>query len=211
MTFKTTERVIRRIHIIGGPGSGKSDLARKLGKYLGIPIYHLDELAFEGRYFTKRPLDARLADVRRIAVQPAWVTEGIFLGWTDELLCSADVIVWLDGMTWPGAIWRISVRTARWSLQEAKRQPGVRKFTRFGDYSRNLRLFLGVLASSRRYYRSRRLDRPAIEPIESRIATAQQLAPYWAKVVHCHSEHEVQVFVAGIGIEAQDGYTPQKI
>ena len=211
MTFKTAARVIRRIHIVGGPGSGKTALAHKLGTCLGIPIYHLDQIAFEGPYFARRPLEARLTDVRRIAAQPAWITEGIFVGWTDELLYRADIVVWLDAVTWSGAILRISLRTARWGLEEAKRQPGVRKFTRFRDYSRNLRLFIDVLTSSWRYYCTRVLDGPAIDPTESRLATAQQLAPYWAKVVHCRSDHELQVFMAGIVMEAQDGYTPQEI
>ena len=122
-----------------------------------------------------------------------------------------DVIVWLDCVTWHTAIWRISVRTARWGLEEAKRQPGVRKFTRFRDFSRNLRLFIGVLTSSRRYYHTKVLDGPVTDPIESRMATAQYLAPYWAKVVHCRTDPELQVFMAGIIVESQGGYTPQEI
>ncbi|MFW5904155.1 MAG: AAA family ATPase [Candidatus Saliniplasma sp.] len=31
-----------KIAIIGSPGSGKSTFAKKLGKKLNIPVYHLD-------------------------------------------------------------------------------------------------------------------------------------------------------------------------
>ena len=47
---------MQRIHIIGGTGSGKTTLARKIGTHLGIPFYDLDEVsgmaAFEKAAFT---------------------------------------------------------------------------------------------------------------------------------------------------------------
>ena len=33
-----------KIHIVGGPGSGKSFLAKKLSRELGIPHYDLDDI-----------------------------------------------------------------------------------------------------------------------------------------------------------------------
>ncbi|HEU5097960.1 MAG TPA: hypothetical protein VFU22_02875 [Roseiflexaceae bacterium] len=187
----------RRIHIIGGPGSGKTVLAQKLGATFGIPVYQLDEIAFEGPEFTKRPLETRLDDVRRIAAQHTWVTEGIFIGWTDDLLCGADTIIWLDCVSWRAAVKRIIMRFARWGLDEAKRQTGARKFTRFNDYVRNLRQLLGVIVSSRRYYYSRSIDR-SLDPDQSRAATEQYLISYWDKVVHCCNMHDVQECVANI-------------
>jgi len=38
----------------------------------------------------------RLAMIQQIVRQPAWVTEGGHLGWTEPLFAAADVIVWLD-------------------------------------------------------------------------------------------------------------------
>jgi hypothetical protein len=38
----------------------------------------------------------RLAMIAQIVRQPAWVTEGGHLGWTEPLFAAADVIVWLD-------------------------------------------------------------------------------------------------------------------
>lgn len=46
-----------KIHIIGGPGSGKSFMAEKLSNQYGIPHYDLDELQWDneaGDYGTKR-------------------------------------------------------------------------------------------------------------------------------------------------------------
>jgi adenylate kinase family enzyme len=86
-----------RIHVIGPPGSGKTTLAQRLASSLRLPFYELDYIAWEEGYpGTERPLEVRLKEVHRIASQPAWVTEGVFLSWTEELLCEADCIVWLD-------------------------------------------------------------------------------------------------------------------
>ena len=45
-----------KIHIVGGPGSGKTFLAEKLSRELGIPHYDLDDIqwANEGDYGKKR-------------------------------------------------------------------------------------------------------------------------------------------------------------
>lgn len=192
MTVQVQSSVLRRIHIIGGPGSGKTVLARRLGTALNIPVYELDKVAFEGPNVDNRPLAARLADVHDIAKQPAWVTEGIFLGWTDELLRNADVIIWLDYVSWRLALRRISVRFINGGWQEVKRQQGIRKFTRFRDYARNLRQLIGVFFSSRHYYTNPMMELSDGDLAESRTATARVLEPYWTKVVHCQTLNKVQ-------------------
>ena len=84
----------KRIHIIGCGGSGKTTLARQLAAAFEAPCYELDGIGYDGH--SKRSLENRLHDVRQIAAQPQWVSEGGYLWWVDELLQSADVIVWLD-------------------------------------------------------------------------------------------------------------------
>ncbi|HEY1015287.1 MAG TPA: hypothetical protein VGE07_21455, partial [Herpetosiphonaceae bacterium] len=86
----------RKIHIVGGGGSGKTTLARRLAAATQAPLYELDAIGYEGGAGAKRPLAAKLADIARISAEPAWVTEGIFLWWTDELLAAAELIIWLD-------------------------------------------------------------------------------------------------------------------
>ena len=60
----------RRIHIVGGPGSGKTTLAARLGRHLGVPVYDLDAIAYEAGAGPKRELGARRTDVDRFAVGP---------------------------------------------------------------------------------------------------------------------------------------------
>ena len=169
----------RRIHIVGGPGSGKTTLARRLAIRDALPVHDLDAVAYERGAGPKRPLDLRLADARRIAAGPAWVTEGIYLWWTDELLRAADAIVWLD-LPWRIAARRIVVRHARASLAGTNRHRGIRKLVTF-------------LRSTRSYHHG-----PAVAPAApdddgaiTRSATARILSPYADKLVHCRTPAEV--------------------
>lgn len=188
----------RRIHIIGGPGSGKSTLGRLLGSHLGVPVYNLDKIAFVDRLFTERPRAVQRADVYTIASQPTWIAEGIFLDWTDELLRAADIIIWLDNVSWYTAVKRIVWRFAQGGLAEAKRQPGRHKFTRFNDYARNLRQLVGVLRFSRAYYHATLPDVRNGKLVISRAATIQCLAPYRHKVTHCCSADDVNKLVESL-------------
>jgi molybdopterin-guanine dinucleotide biosynthesis protein len=171
---------IRRVHVVGGAGSGKTTLARRLVDRLGAPHHDLDAVGYEGGAGPKRSLEARLADVRRIAAEPSWVTEGIYLRWTEELLRAADLIVWLD-VPWRVAAWRIVLRHVRADLTGTNRHRGYRKLARF-------------VCGTRRYYLAAAPPEPTAPDDDfalSRAATAVALAPYAAKVVRCQSARDV--------------------
>jgi len=106
----------RRIHIVGGPGSGKTTLASSLATYFSISAHHLDDVALtEGAmpdFRPKRALSLRRRDVGRLSDNARWVTEGSYLWWTEALFERADVIVWLDA-PWPTAARQIVNRHAR--------------------------------------------------------------------------------------------------
>jgi len=169
----------RRIHIIGGAGSGKSTLARAIASSRALPVYDLDAVAYEHGAGGKRSLDARLADVRRIDGQPDWVTEGIFLWWTDELLRTADVILWLD-LPWRIGARRVVIRHARASIAGTNRHRGIMKLLRF-------------LWATRQYYG---VKPPPTAPDDdratSRAATAIALAEHPPKVIRCRRPADIR-------------------
>jgi hypothetical protein len=175
---------MRRIHVVGGPGSGKTTVSRQLAIRLGAPTFDLDEIAYLGGAGAKRALAERLADIAAIRTQPAWITEGIYLWWVDDLFRDADAIVWLD-VSWRVAAWRIVVRHARASLAGTNRHPGVGKLFRF-------------LRSTHRYYVDPVLRPPRApddEGVVTRAHTANQLAPYGHKLVHSRDSTAVATFL----------------
>ena len=101
-----------KIHIIGIPSAGKTTLASGLSDRLETPFYVLDGLAFVDEAWTLRGESERDEMLADILDKPAFITEGGFLGWTDELLAAADMILWLDPPL-PKLVWRHVLRFRR--------------------------------------------------------------------------------------------------
>jgi adenylate kinase family enzyme len=184
---------LRRIHIVGGPGSGKTTLAHKIGTSLDIEVYELDLIAFVGPDYVERGMPERLADISIIANHPTWITEGFFILWTDHLLACADIIVWLDHVNWERSMRHTVQRFVKSALQEAKNRRGLAKFTRFHDYARHLKQLIRVFFSSRAYYAISTSSQQS--QIESWQNTAKHLTFYKDKVIHCHHDEAVIAFL----------------
>lgn len=88
-----------KIHIIGGPGSGKTSLAEKFSEELGLRHYDLDELQWDNEsdyYGVKRdPIerDKLLCDVLK---NHDWVIEGVYYAWCQQCFADADRIYLLS-------------------------------------------------------------------------------------------------------------------
>jgi adenylate kinase family enzyme len=174
-----------RIHIVGGPGSGKTTLARRLDAEFGVAAYDLDTFAYEGGAGCKRDLDMRRTDVARLADTPRWVTDGIYLWWCDPLAQHADVIVWLD-VAWRVALFRIVRRHVVRSLAGDNPHRGVRKLMRF-------------VWHTRRYYVARKPETRRDDGDDgaiTRIATRDWLTPHAAKVRRCRGQRDLERVIA---------------
>jgi hypothetical protein len=187
----------RRIHITGGPGSGKTHLATRLAGITGLSVHHLDNVArVGGGDGPVRSDDERQPLVDAILASDGWITEGVHLGWTEPLLERADVIVWLDSTTWPHAAGRIVRRFVAGAWREARTRRGRERFARFWDYGRNLRSLREALLETRRYYTAQGVDggRPRSPTLDTRVATREQLGAYQGRLVLCRDAAEADEF-----------------
>jgi adenylate kinase family enzyme len=87
--------MLQRIHIIGGPGSGKTYAARHLSHLLGVPAYDLDDLFWDNaaRSYGVRASDAnRDAKLMSITDEATWIIEGVYYRWLNPSFERADII-----------------------------------------------------------------------------------------------------------------------
>lgn len=87
-----------KIHIIGGPASGKTTLAKQLSKELHIPHYDLDDLQWDNGagYGTKRDPNERDRLLEKVLSEDEWITEGVYYAWCGRYFEDADRIYLLQ-------------------------------------------------------------------------------------------------------------------
>ena len=84
-----------KIHIIGGPGSGKSQIAAKLSKMLRLPKHELDNFFWDhdSEFFgSQTPSVKRAEKLSKVLAQEKWIIEGVYHSWLEESFSQADYI-----------------------------------------------------------------------------------------------------------------------
>jgi len=86
---------MKKIIVIGCPGSGKSTFSWALHQITGIPLFHLDMLYWNPDRTTvdKTIFRERLADVMR---GECWIIDGNYSGTMEMRMEACDTIVFLD-------------------------------------------------------------------------------------------------------------------
>jgi len=115
-----------RIHIIGGPGSGKSFIAAELSRRLAVPAYDLDELFWDRaalRYGVRADGQERGRRLAAIVAQDGWIIEGVYYGWLAPSFEAADVIIELSPSIWIRH-WRV---LRRFLLRKLRRNASKRE------------------------------------------------------------------------------------
>ncbi|MDE1466681.1 AAA family ATPase [Aurantiacibacter sp. D1-12] len=86
---------MKRVMIIGPCGAGKSTLAFELAERTGLPLFHMDKLAWnEG--WVDTPNEELRELLRPIVAQERWLIEGNYGSTMPDRLPRADTIVYLD-------------------------------------------------------------------------------------------------------------------
>jgi hypothetical protein len=168
-----------RIYIAGGPGSGKTTLAKRISSSLTLPFYEMDLIGWENGVGAQRPLELCMQEVHEIAIQTGWVAEGGHRPWIDELLQRAELIVWLD-LSWTIARWRLLTRHLRASLAGTNKHRGLIKLYHF-------------IRHAKVFYTSTQPNRG------TRLMEAKELQPYMQKTVHCQCPSEVEACFLTLG------------
>lgn len=86
---------MKRIIVIGCPGSGKSRLSRELHTKTGIPLYHLDMIFWNADKTTveKSVFLSRLSDV---LAKERWIIDGNYASTMEQRMAACDTVVFLD-------------------------------------------------------------------------------------------------------------------
>ena len=86
-----------KIRIVGGPGSGKTYLAKRISKKLKIPRYDLDDIFWDNSsvYGKQRNKEEREEIFQKILKEDNWIIEGVYYAWCEESFSKADKILLL--------------------------------------------------------------------------------------------------------------------
>ena len=111
----------RKIHIIGGPGSGKSYIATKIAATYNLPVFDLDDIFWDRnaiRYGVKASDEERDEALTHILASAAWIIEGVYYRWLSRSFEAADLIIVLAPSVWRRD-WRILKRFVKRKLSHS--------------------------------------------------------------------------------------------
>lgn len=86
---------MKRVMIIGCPGSGKTTLSHEIAKILRLPLYHLDLVMWQENW-TAVPYQEFIAEQNKIIATESWVVDGNFTKSIPARIMASDTIVFLD-------------------------------------------------------------------------------------------------------------------
>lgn len=107
-----------KVRLIGGIGSGKTYLAKKLVQEFGLEYCSLDECCWNNSlgYGVKRSSEERDTILGRVLRNPNWVIEGVYYdSWVAPTFKQADHVICLQVPAWKRR-WRVWKRFVRYKL-----------------------------------------------------------------------------------------------
>jgi adenylate kinase family enzyme len=90
---------MNRVAVVGSGGSGKSHVARELGRLLDAPVTHLDAVYYDDGWNPLAPEKFEAAQ-RELVAEPRWVIDGNYNASLQVRLEACDTVVMMDVPTW---------------------------------------------------------------------------------------------------------------
>ena len=86
---------MKRVIVIGSPGSGKSVFARKLREKTGLPLISLDNVWWKAdrTHLTREEFDERLAEILE---KDEWIIDGSYSRTFEPRFAACDTVILLD-------------------------------------------------------------------------------------------------------------------
>jgi len=144
----------QRIAVVGTTGSGKTTLAYRLAKLLGVAHVELDALHW-GPNWTPPPIPVFRERIAQALRGDRWVVDGNYSRVRDIVWGRADTVVWLD-YALPLIMGRLVWRTIRRIVTQEELWSGNREYLR-AQLSRD-----SILLWALQTYRRRRREYPAL-------------------------------------------------
>ncbi|GIO23748.1 hypothetical protein [Oceanobacillus sp. J11TS1] len=164
---------IKRIHIIGGAGSGKTYLAKVLSDILAIPAVDLDNLFWNKSYGTKKDSVTRDRELEAILSGDVWIIEGVYYAWMDDSFQRADRIIVLHT--------NVYLRQMRIMLRFLKRKLHI-----LPTKEENIKDLLQLLKWNAKY------------DANNLVKALRKIEIYEEKVIHIYEKKELNQFLENV-------------
>lgn len=86
---------MKRVIIIGCPGSGKSTFSRKLHETTKLPLYHLDMIYWNPDR-TTLPKDIFRRKLTELLQKDCWIIDGNYASTMEQRIQACDTVIFLD-------------------------------------------------------------------------------------------------------------------
>jgi len=116
---------LKRVTIIGAPGTGKTVLSLKLKEIFDIPVCHIDSI-HQLPDWKLRPTEERDRMIIEEANKDEWILDGTFLDTLDYRIKRADLTIYLDFNSF-SALKGVLTRIAKNHGKEKPDMPGCKE------------------------------------------------------------------------------------